>query len=311
MIELESIKYLNKEGGLLFAHDWIEINTNLIQSISKNMGTKANNITKVIKCVYDKNIYDQHNLNEGDVVFLSRYVHCANKFELGRSKVKYSSVPITQVVGVFRDELMSLDSLEILDGNILIEPILESYEGDLKIGTTNSRTCNIGKVVKVGKGGFFPFPRVRKSPLVEVGDIVLAWNNTATPIRFGSKTYLCLGDYSVVGKFDRGDTSLDSLQMINGRPLLKEIEDIEYENGIIVQKDYEYEEESTRPNNRFKVLKISARGQEISPGVFRPNDEISEGDLVVIEQIKTKLFTFKGVEYVTLENIDDVQAILN
>ena len=307
---MEAFKY-TQEDSVLIRHEYEEINSNLIQIVTRKMDTKKNFLMRIIKCNYDKQKYKYHNIKEGDVCFFSRYVDTLKKFQLDNDSSKYSNAPMMQILGVFREERMVLDSLEILDGNVLVEPIEEVKEGGIILAQKEKAKCNIGRVVKHGKGGFFNknWER-RENPLVREGDIILYWDNVATNIMFSGRTYLCIGDYSIIGTFTDGKVSVENLNMLDGRILLEEEREIKIGSIIIPKDTTEQYEEYSRPENRFRVIKISDTGKEIKNNVFLSNENIVEDSTVVIDPAITRNVSFLDKDYVTVESIEDIHAVL-
>lgn len=303
----KNFRYI-QEDKILVAHQWVSPKANLIEVVDNKINTKKNFITRIVKHNYDKNIFCYHNIEEGDLVFLSRYMLSAKSFELGSSKTKYSSLPVTQILGVFRDENEDFNSLEILDSNILVEPIKELNEGGLTLTQQENSKCNIGRVVKCGKGGFFP-DWTRKDMTVDVGDIILYWDNITTPLFLEGKHYLCVGEYGVVGRFTDGNIDTNNLEMLNGRILLSETDEVKI-NGIFIPKVSEDVEEYSRPEDRFKVGRISEKGTEVKKGVFSGNQGVEIGDTLLIDPAFLKGVSFKGKQYYTIETVEDAKAIL-
>ncbi len=298
--DLDKIRYI-KKNSFLIAHEWEDISSNKIQVVDKSYKTRCNFITRILKLDYDKEVYKYHNLKEGDKVFLSRYMVSAKRFELGRKKIEYSTLPMLQVLGVFRNEEETLDSLDILDGNILIEPINVTQENEVILPQQNSSECNIGRVVKCGKGGFVNIEEnIRKEMLLKEGDIVLFWQNVSAPLFIEGKNYTCIGDYSVVATFpSEYQINFANMKMFNSRVLLKEVDEVKI-NGVIIPKlDLEEIEFSSRPLDRFKVVLVN-----------KNEYNLKKGDTIVIEPHRLKNVYFKGAQLFTVEDIDDIEAII-
>jgi co-chaperonin GroES (HSP10) len=201
----ENLKYVVKDT-VLMKHVYEDNTSNLIQVISRNLENKQNYITKVVKLNYDKEKYKYHNLNEGDLIFVSRYIATRKKFvfsstgtSLDDNRIKYSTLPMLLVMGVFRDGNTRLESLEILDDKVLVEEIRDLDESGFKL--PDAKEATVGRVIKVGKGGFNKNWVRREKPLVKEGDIVLFMNNVSTEITLHGKKYLCFEDNRLMGVF--------------------------------------------------------------------------------------------------------------
>lgn len=300
-------------NSVLIRHVWKDNSSMLIQTYNNKMETKLNYITDAIKVNIEEEKFGDK-INEGDTLFLSRYITVYRKFRLNKSYIDnydYSSIPAKLILGRFKDGMINLDSLEVFMDKVLIEPL-----EDLKIGNIfipNSQ-CDIGRVVKCGKGGLFR-DYTRRQPLVKEGSIVIFWNNVSTPVTLGLKKYACLDDHRLIGFWNSDkmeDITLDNLKLLNGRILLQDLkeEKLDLKSEIILpSKDNDFEI-SSNPENKCEVVKISERGKEYRAGKFLEQPDIKVGDVLVADKNALQYTYFKSSRYFTLESIEDAEAII-
>lgn len=305
----ENFKYIRKDCVLVNRNYWEENSSQLVQTYTRRLNIKVNYITKVVKANYDREKFKYHDLKEQDLIFVSRYITTFKNMPLGSSADDYTNVPMSSILGCFRNNNISFSSLDILDDKVLVEKIDDLQSNGIVL--TQAKECTVGKVVKVGKGGFFSNWTRKSKPSVNVGDIILFWNNISTPIDIDGKTYLCFEDNRVIGKFTNGDISLSSLELLDGRILLIEQEDVKEDlDGVIIIAKDEDQDFTSIPTNRFKVVKIASVGREVRNNVYIPFDGMEEGDIVVVDRNVLDYVDFKGVTYKTIEDIYKIQAIL-
>jgi co-chaperonin GroES (HSP10) len=303
---MEDFKYLI-DNSVLIKHKWENNTSQLIQVYNLGLETKLNYITKAIKVSIEEEKFGS-SIKEGDTLFLSRYLVSCKKFRLDESYINcedYSNIPVKLILGRFNDGMLNIGSLEMFFDKVLIEPIK-----DLKIGSillTENSACDIGRVVKRGNGGLFR-DYTRRNPLVEEGDVILYWNNTSTPITLASKPYSAIEDGRIIGIFKDGVLEMENLQMLDGRILLKDMEEekLDLTSKIILpakgSAGNDFELQSNAENN-YEVFKIGERGKEYRQGLFLQNEGIKEGDTLVVKGDYLQHVFFKSKKYYTLDDV--------
>ena len=310
---MENFKYI-QENSVFIKHFWEQNTSQLIQVYNKNLNTKLNYITKAIKVNIEEDKFGDI-INEGDTLFLSRYLVSCKKFKLSSSLLNgdnYSNIPPKLIMGRFKDNIISLNTLEMFFDKILVEPIK-----DLKIGSillTQNSKCNIGKVIKHGKGGLFR-DYTRKPMLVKENDVILYWNNTDTTLTLSGNPYSALEENRVIGIFKEGILEIDNLEMLDGRVLLKDMEEekLDLQSSLVLpskNNEFDYEFSS---NNEFyyEVLKIGEKGREYEKGKFYDNCGVKVGDTVIAQGDNLQYVYFKDTKYYTVDNINNyIEAVI-
>ena len=239
---MEDFRY-TQENTVLVSHNWLEINSNLIQVFNKQHSNKMNFITKVVKVNMEEEKLGS-SIKEGDILFLSRYIVTCPKLKLFgiTDSSSYSVIPAKLILGKFTNENLTLSNLEMVYDKILIEPV----RGNLKSGSIElgeGSKIDIGRVIRKGTHTMFR-DYSKREIAVDIGDIVLCWSNVSTPITLNGSKYLAVEENRVIGKFmptnnDSNDLSfitMENLEMINGRILLKDLVDekIDITDSIIL-----------------------------------------------------------------------------
>ena len=99
---------------------------------------------------------------------------------------KFFNVPIMQVLGIFKNNEISLNNLEMLYNKVLIEKIEEKTYKGLELPLSNEM---IGRIIKKGN----------KAINTNINDVVIVKDNIVTPIRLNEKDYYGLEESGIVG----------------------------------------------------------------------------------------------------------------
>ena len=197
---------------LIYVNEWVQASDIIIQKINGKYSTSC--IAEALK-VHEKN-YKSSPIKEGSYMLITsvaadvcRYTN----FEINGEK--FFNLPIMQVLGIFKNNLVSFNNLEMIYDKVLIEKIdTNSYAGTI-LPETNEM---IGKVVKIGTNNFDK--NLNKIPLqVKVNDVVLIKDNVSTPIRLDGKDYFAIEEKAIVG-------------------IIKENAEINFINESILMKPY-------------------------------------------------------------------------
>lgn len=241
MLECLDYKVLKSEDSILInVNNWVYPSGLSIQKISGKASISY--ITKALDCHYVSDVFKEYTdstINKGDYILLTRVaseVASMRSYDLGDGQ-KYFNVPIQQVLGTFKNNDISLDSLEMLYNKILIEKIDTNQTGLLLSGDNNM----IGKILKVGTIGLDE--SYNPKPLrVKQGDVVIVKDNVSTEIRLGDKDYYAVEETHVVGVISYG-FSIDDITFINDSILMVPYNNPKVLNSsLLITPDINYED---------------------------------------------------------------------
>lgn len=252
-------------------------------------------INKVLS-VHPVTIQLKEVVKEGDTVLLSKIasdISQYKKFPIHVGDERYFNCPVMQILGVFKDEEITLESLNMCTDKILIKKIGIDYKG-LKLGEDNTM---IGEVIKIGTNKFDK--DWRKLPLsVKVGDVVLVRDNVTTKVRLKEGEYYATEDSMIVGRFDSSDFNLENLTILNNYILMSPYIS-ETLGDVLLTPLLDYENEDiTEIYNRdlFRVVKVDSKV-----------DRVLENDILLVDRNFTnyvyvgtsKYFVISGIDYIT------------
>lgn len=250
--------------------------------------------------VYDKTKELKGVVAEGDTVLLSKAaadISQYRKFGVKEGDDRYFHCPIMQVLGVFRDKDISLNSLSMCTDKILLKKIDAKVNG-LFLSEDNTM---VGEVVKTGTHKFDK--EWNKLPLsVKIGDIVLIRDNVTTKVNLQEGEYYATEDSMVVGTFTSSEFDLSSLTILNNYIILESYVQ-ETLNSIVLTPVLDFEEEDiTEIYNRdlFKVVKTDDK-----------IDKIFKNDIVLIDRNFTNYVYIGSKKYFVVAGMDFVTGKIN
>ena len=180
---------------LIGCEDWIQPSTLQICKISGK-----SNISYITKAL-DVHFHSKHFLDcpikKGDTILLTKV---ASEIASMRSHKlednnNYFDVPIMQVLGIFKDNKISLNNLEMIYDKVLVEKVDTKIWKGLVLPESSQM---IGIVVKTGSNSFSKDGK--EIPLkVKTGDVVIIKDNVSTPINLDNKQYYALEEKAIVG----------------------------------------------------------------------------------------------------------------
>lgn len=104
---------------------------------------------------------------------------------------------------------------------------------------------------------------------------------------------------------------IENLEMFDGKILLTNYRREKLVGSVLYAPEVRADSEfSTLPDNLFEVVKVSKNSREISEGVFLPNNNIKQGDIVVVDKGFLNYVDFKGKRYFTCDSLADIAGIL-
>lgn len=198
---------------LIYVNEWVQASDIVIQKINGRYAVSC--IAEALK-IHEKN-YKNSPIKEGSCMLITSVaadVCQYTNFELEGKK--FFNLPIMQVLGVFKGNLINLNNLEMIYDKVLVEKI-DTKHSDIILPETNEM---IGRVVKVGTNSFDK--DLNRVPLqVKIGDVVLIKDNVSTPIRLDGKDYFGIEEKAIVG-------------------IIKENAEITFINESILMKPYHF-----------------------------------------------------------------------
>lgn len=208
---------------LMDVNAWVPTSTIVSQSIKGKLS--ASYVTTVL----DENFKEDYGISKGDTILITRIsseIAPMRSYDLNDGK-KYFNLPISQVIGKFKNSEISLESLQLIDGKVLIEK-LDRKSSDLYLPEVSDM---LGRVVQANS----------KIESLKEGNIVFLKDNIATPIRLDEKEYYAADDINVVGVLSYG-LSAEDIEFINGSILmLPYISSYVLNSSLLVTPDVDYE----------------------------------------------------------------------
>jgi co-chaperonin GroES (HSP10) len=298
-----NIKYTKGDSCILIdPKNWVENTTNIVQTYSIDGKAAMNYMTTVLKENIDEEIFGKP-LNEGDLVILTKIaskVSYLKPFEIAYNfgKNKYSHIHVMQVIGKFEDNIISLDTLTPLFDKVIMEEIKVSQSSILFID--EEQATSVGKVIKVGSGGFTNKWKHRDME-VSVGDYVLLRDNITTSINIDNKDYICTEDSMIMGKFKDGIIDMKNIELFHDNIILEEKqEEKALGSSILFSPTLDLEEEDISEiyqRDRFKVINKSDKV-----------NDVDVDDVIIINRDCTNYIIFKGTKYFTIKGTKQIEG---
>ena len=182
---LENFDYNVKKTedcALIYVNDWVQASDIIIQKISGKYSVSC--IAEALK-VHEHN-YKNSPIKEGSYMFITKVA--ADVCQYTNHEIdgkKFFNVPFMQVLGIFKDNLISFNNLTMIYDKVLVEKINTNSYNDIILPETNEM---IGKVIKIGN-----------ESNLKVNDVVLIKDNVSTPIRLDGQDYFALEEKAIVG----------------------------------------------------------------------------------------------------------------
>ena len=247
-----------KDCIIIDTKNWLQ-NSSQILTVHKMSGRDIPTfISKVIDVSAEKDVLRNY-INKNDTVLLTRVaseVAQGRAFETEVGDKRFYNVPIMQVLGVFKEGVISYDTLNMLFDKILIKKIDTTRVGFLDIPNSNTM---IGEVVKTGTCKFDKDWN-KQELTVKAGDLVLIRDKVTTEIMLGNEIYYATEESMVVGLFnDNKDFSLQNLKLINESIILEQyIPDTTFNTKFLTPSLNFEDEDITDLYNRdlFKVTAV-------------------------------------------------------
>lgn len=288
----------NKDCILINPDTWIANTSNKLQKYRMSGRNVITYITKVLD-IYDDKECLKGFIHPQDYILLTRVASEVSQYKGFKGideSLKYYTVPIMQVIGIFKNKDISLNSLTLLFDKILYKKIDLETKGIIKDVADNT---TLGKVVKTG---FCKFTNNwKKQPLtVKKDDLILVKDNISTEIILNGETYYAVEESGIVGIFnDSSDVSLDNLKFMNKIILMTPyIPEKMSKNSLLWTPVMDYEDSDYSEiycRNQFKVIYLD-----------ESLTKLKKNDIVLIDRNvttyvyfnKQKYFVVNGMEYI-------------
>lgn len=191
-----------EDCSLINVNNWIPTSDIITQSIKGRIS--ASFVTEVL----EENFKEDYGVSKGDYILITKVaseIAPMRSYDLNDGN-KYFNLPISQIIGKFTDKKISLSSLELIEGKVLIERI-SNRDSYLFLPETSDM---LGRVVKVNS----------KIASIKNESIIILKDNIVTPIRLEGKEYYAADDSNIVGVLNYG-FSVEEIEFINESILLK------------------------------------------------------------------------------------------
>ena len=234
------------------------------------------------------NLEKDSSIKEFDTLLISRVASDVAPYKshtLFEDNQKYYNVPVSQVLGIFKNHSATFDNLQMLSDKVLIKkksyanPYLEMFDSNMMTG----------EVIKLGDN-------VSK---VKIGDVVFVRDNISTEVRLDTGVYYAFEERMIVGIINNAD-SLTTSHLINQSILLRPYQAAKVLNSsILITPDINFEDldYSDLYNRDLFIV------EHLDPTV----KFINKGDILLINRDYTnyvyygleKYFIIDGTKYIS------------
>ena len=280
------------------SEDCVKINTDKWLTLDTNMLSRyrisGRSVTTYLTRIVDKNLTEKwadtdKELPQDSVVLISRVAS-----EVARNRAyqidgeNFYDIPITQVMGYFKDNAIDLLHFVPLSDKVLIKKINLDKQGFVHRVNDNS---TVGKVLRTGSS----------VASVSESDIVLIQDNVATELEVGFEKFLIVPEETIVGIFNSEENlSVDNLRVINKAVLLQEYQSSKvFDSSVLVMPELNYEEFDFSDTFNSDLFKVVAVDENLH--------EISKNDIILLDRNLTfyvflngeKYFLINGTKYIS------------
>ena len=271
-----------EDCALMDVQNWIH--TSNIFSLSIKGGMSASYVTEVL----EENFKKDYGVYKGDYVLITKVaseIAPMRSYDLQDSH-KYFNLPISQVIGRFRNKNVSWSTLELIKGKVLIEKI----QKDMSFLTLPETSDMLGRVVKVNSD-------IDK---LKIGSIVLLKDNIVTPIRLSGKEYYAADDINIVGILNCG-AALGDIEFINESVLMTPYHGkYLFGSSILLSPDINYEDLDYSDLHNRDLFQIKFLDKSIK--------ELKEGDIVLARRDFTNYVYLNDEKYFMLNGKKWIEA---
>ena len=292
---LETFTY-NIANTKTYGHIMVNINDWNDDKILMHINLKGKLLpTFITKCVKINSApaYRPIPFKEGDIVALSSTatrIGILKPFHLPGDTNTYANVHLSQVLGYFKDGIISIDSFIPLYDKVVMKKI------DVPVSNyilTTFDSISVGEVLSTGDGGFDN--KWNRLPMnVNIGDKVLIRDNITTTLSISDDEYYVTDDKYIIGKFNDDNYDINNIELYNDNiSIFEEYIDDRLDGSFLFRPTLadDVEVAKSYQENFFRVLQ---------------SNELNEG-IYVISRFDTEYIKFKGKTYYVAYN-DKVMA---
>ena len=275
---------------LIDMNSWVENSSNLIQSYKMSGRQISTYITTVVdsNIVSDKYKEDKKVLVKGTYILLTRAVsELASMRSYKIRNKKYYNTPISHIIGYFKDNNITINTLELTSKKILVEEIEEKQESTL-VSCYNKST--IGRIIKVG----------RDIELANIGDIILLKDNVSTPLIIEGKKYHSIEELDIVGIFKNDKYTIQDITLINESILMVPGYEEQNMDSLLLKPVLDYEDlDYSDIYNRdlFSVVKVDPK-----------LTKIIEGDMIILSRDATCYVYLENKKYFIINGMNNIEG---
>jgi co-chaperonin GroES (HSP10) len=259
--------------------EWVQPESNLLQLYKMSGRSYLTYITQVK--ALDKSI---PNLSHGDYVLLSK-VACdiatspTSPYELDDKR--FYNIPLSQVVGKFKNNSLKLGELELFKGYVIYKKISRKENSVLSISDVNT---TIGIILKTSK-----------ESVLKEGNVIMLRDNVSTPIRLESSEYFAAEERAIVGIFkDSENLSFSNLTIINENILMKPYVSKNLLNSSILETpDINYEDLDYSDVFNRDLFKVYYADKSLN--------SIKEGEILILNRDYTNYVYFNNEKYFIID----------
>lgn len=280
---------------MINVNDWYS--TSMLSIVNMKGRRVPTNITKVV----DINMapaYKNIPVTIGSLIAISApatQIARLRNFVLPNDDNIYANVHMSQILGYFKDNILSIDSFVPIYDKVLLKKIEVPVSHYLDITTD---TISVGEVVRTGDGGFDD--KWKRIPIkVQEGEQVLVKDNISTSLFLDNEEYFVVDDKAVIGKWNNvGENyayDLSDIQVYNDINLFKEYEETTIEGSFLLKPPFDKEEDDISENYVDHLFEL-VKSNTLEDGIY------------YIERIYTERARFKGQTYF-IANTNRVMAV--
>lgn len=271
-----------EDCALMDVQNWIPTSDIISQSIKGKIS--ASYVTEVL----EENFKKDYGVYKGDYILVTKVaseIAPMRSYNLHDSR-KYFNLPISQIIGRFRNKSVSWSTLELVKGKVLVEKV-NNENSYLFLPETSDM---LGRVVKVNSD-------IDK---LKIGSIVLLKDNIVTPIRLNGKEYYAADDMNIVGILSYG-TALGDIEFINESVLMTPYHGkYLFGSSILLSPDINYEDLDYSDLHNRDLFQIKFLDKSIK--------ELKEGDIILARRDFTSYVYLNDEKYFILNGKKWIEA---
>ena len=273
-----------------YGHVMVDINDWKSDSILQQINLKGKLLPTFITTAVKINsapAYRPVPFNEGDTIALSAIatrISFLRPFSLPNDPNSYANVHLSQVLGYFKDNEITIDNFIPIYDKVVMKKIEIPASTSLQLITDN---MSVGEVIKVGDGGFTE-EWERRPMNIEVGSHVLIRDNVTTTLSIGGDEYYVTDDTNIVGAFKSNEYDISNVDVFGDISIFEEYEDDRIEGSILYRPVFNKDNDiaQTYQENVFKLVKSN----KLNDGVY------------LMSRFDTEYIKFKNKDYFVIKN---------